>query len=93
VSTYYDIILGVSIPHGSDILNQPATVTFTYPDGSRSWNYGGSILAWRTANVVCLQSPTLNIDAGWRANGGANGGTLAIAGERYRFPIVQFMQA
>lgn len=31
MATYYNITLNADIPHGSDILNKPCTIVFTYP--------------------------------------------------------------
>jgi len=76
MTTYYDITLTSDIPHGSDILNRPCTIVFTYPNGSHSDpSYSGTIFAWQTANTVRIASAVLNIEAGWV---GANGGSLTI---------------
>lgn len=73
--TYYDITLGQNISQGSDILEKPCSVVFTYPDGSRSSTYTGTIIAWPTSNTVRISSSYLNIEDAWT---GANGGTLTI---------------
>ena len=73
--TYYDVTLGVNIPHGVDILNRPCQVVFSYPEGSHSQAYRGTIFAWRLQNLVCMSSLVMNIEAAWN---GANGGVLSI---------------
>ena len=75
MATYYDVTLSAAIPHGSDILNKPCTVVFTYPDGSHSNPYFATVFAWLTPTLVRIVSPVLNIQSGWV---GANGGTLSI---------------
>jgi len=75
MATYYNITLNADIPHGSDILNKPCTIVFTYPNGSFSQKYFGTVFAWPNANIVRISSPILNIEAGWA---GANGGTLTV---------------
>ena len=75
MTTYYDITLTSNIPQGSDILNKPCTVVFTYPEGSHSGTYSGTLFAWFTANTVRISSAVLNIEDAWT---GANGGTLSI---------------
>jgi hypothetical protein len=77
MTTYYDVTLGTAIPHGSHILNQSCTITFSYPDGSHSHEYSGTVFAWRQSNVVNVASAQMNIESAWK---GANGGTLAIHG-------------
>lgn len=75
-TSYYDITLRANIPHGSDILNKPCTVVFSYPDGSSSsYTYSGTLFAWFTPNTVRISSAQTNIEAGWV---GANGGILTI---------------
>ena len=73
--TYYDVTLGANIPHGADILEKPCQVVFSYPGGSHSGTYQGTLFAWRQQNLVCMASNTMNIEAGWN---GANGGVLSI---------------
>ena len=73
--SYYDVTLGVNIPHGSDILGKPCTVVFTYPGGSYSQPYSATVFAWLVQNVVRISSAYMNIEAAWN---GANGGTLSI---------------
>lgn len=75
MATYYNITLDSNIPHGSNILDKPCRVVFSYPDGSFSYAYTGTVFAWPTANTVRIKSATLNIEAAWV---GANGGTLTI---------------
>jgi hypothetical protein len=88
MTTYYNVTLASNIPHGSDILNRPCTVVFTYPDGSRSYTYNATLFAWPTQNTVRLASATINIEAAWH---GANGGTLSIlAGGGLAYHIVGF---
>lgn len=77
MASYYDVTLTTAIPHGSNILNQPCSVMFTYPGGSHSTTYGGTVFAWRTANVISMSSAYMNLEASWV---GANGGTLKITG-------------
>lgn len=73
--TYYDVTLAANIPYGSNILNNPCTVIFTYPDGSHSIPYAATVFAWLHRNVVRISSAYMNIEAAWV---GANGGTLTI---------------
>lgn len=89
MATYYDVTLRWGIPHGSDILNKPCSVTFTYPDGSHSQAYAGTVLAWFQQNVIRMSSNYMNIEAAW---GGANGGTLSIGvnGSTLNVPITEF---
>jgi hypothetical protein len=75
MATYCNITLNANIPHGSDILNKPCKVVFSYPNGSFSLPYSATVFAWPTANTLRISSPTLNIDAAWV---GASGGTLTI---------------
>ncbi|HEX8000804.1 MAG TPA: hypothetical protein VF528_20655 [Pyrinomonadaceae bacterium] len=77
MASYYDVTLGAAIPHGSNILNQPCTVTFSYPGGSFSTPYSGTVFAWRQSNVVSVTSAYTNLESAWV---GANGGTLSING-------------
>jgi hypothetical protein len=76
MASFYDIMLTSNIPHGSDILNKPCTVVFTYPDGSRTDRpYNGQILASFTPNTVRISSANPSIENGWAR---ADGGSLAI---------------
>jgi hypothetical protein len=75
MATYYDVTLGVNIPHGVDILDRPCKVVFSYPGGSHSQEYPGTLFAWREPNLVCMVSNYMNIEAAWT---GANGGVLTI---------------
>ncbi len=89
--TYYDVTLGANIPHGSDILEKPCQVVFSYPDGSHSGTYQGTLFAWRQQNLVCMASNTMNIEAGWN---GANGGVLSIDSGKsgvLTYPITGFV--
>lgn len=88
--TYYDVTLGGNIPHGSDILNKPCTVVFSYPNGAHSHTYTAQVLAWLAANTVRIVSPYMNIEAAWV---GANGGTLSIntGNGVLQFPIIGFV--
>jgi hypothetical protein len=87
--TYYNVTLGANIPHGSDILNRACSVTFTYPDGSHSQPYAGTVFAWPQQNSIRMSSAYANIDA---AAQGMNGGTLSITagGGPLAFPITAF---
>lgn len=76
MTTYYNITLASNVPHGSGILDKPCSVVFTYPDGSHSGAYSGTVFAWPTQNTVRMSSVYLNIEAAWV---GANGGTLTIS--------------
>ena len=91
MTTYYDVTLGTNIPYGNDILNRPCKVVFSYPDGAHSHAYTGTIFAWRLQNLVCMSSPTMNIEAAWT---GADGGVLTInsgnAGD-LTYPITGFV--
>lgn len=75
MTTYYNITLANGIPHGSGILDKPCTVVFSYPEGSHSGSYSGTVFAWPTQTSVRMASPYMNIEAAWV---GANGGTLTI---------------
>jgi hypothetical protein len=90
--TFYDVTLGANIPHGVDILDKPCSVVFSYPEGSHSQAYGGTLLAWREQNLVCMESSIMNIEAGWTD---ANGGVLSIESGRsgvLTYPIIGFVK-
>lgn len=90
--TYYLITLGKDIPHGSDILDKPCSVVFSYPGGSHSPVFSGTIIAWRTQNSVLMASNYMNIEAAWV---GANGGTLSIfvnPSSTLTYPITNFQK-
>lgn len=89
MATWYDVTVAAPIPHGSDILNKPCTVTFTYPGGSSSQAYNGTIEAWRTPTVVAMSSAYLNIQDAWT---GANGGTLNINNGAVVAAVVGFVK-
>ncbi len=87
--SYYEIVLGANIPHGSGILNRPCSVVFPYPGGAHSPPYTGTVLAWPTQNTIRMQSAYMNIEAAWV---GANGGTLTIdtTNGMLNYPIIGF---
>src|SRR5213596_454206 len=87
--TYYNVTLGANVPHGSDILNHACNVVFTYPGGSHSQPYAGTVFAWPQQNIIRMSSAYTNIDA---AAQGMNGGTLSISagGGPLALPITAF---
>ncbi len=81
----------MNIPHGVDILNKPCQVVFSYPGGSHSQVYQGTLFAWRLQNLVCMVSNYMNIEAAWN---GANGGVLTINSGNFGelpYPITGFV--
>jgi len=90
MKTYYDVTLGKKIKAGSDILNKPAEIVFTYPNGTHSnFNYPFFVLAWVTDDCVRLSSTVMNVETAWQ---GANGGTLTIdtGSGNLTFPVKNF---
>ena len=89
MATWYDVTVAAPIPHGSDILNKPCTVRFTYPNGSFSQAYNGTVEAWRTETVVAMSSAYQNIQNAWAD---ANGGTLNINNGAVVAAVVGFVR-
>jgi hypothetical protein len=74
-TSYYDVRLAANIAHGSDILNQPCTVLFTFPTGIIHGPYSGQVLAWPQPNEITMKALSPSLDVFWV---GANGGLLTV---------------
>ncbi|WP_394829426.1 hypothetical protein [Pendulispora albinea] len=72
---YYDVVLASDVPPGTTVLGRICTVEFTYPDGSKSTRYTGSVLDLCTRSIIRMQSSDGDIEPAWV---GANGGELVV---------------